>query len=273
MTKNAPLSSQRARRQMSPATLVGRLNIEWDTLRESSEANAHVACWANEDPQLAGLETLPLIEAATAGPVDLYIDGILFALVRRAIEHHQEAELAARIVLQLMLPKAILIAQNNARALRDADERIQLAICSLYEVIRTFPVDRVRRYVPAYLAWQTHALVHQAVLDQTREIADDTLGERLATTEELHPSEELEHLLAQAVRQEVISREDAELLAARYSGDSDSDKPTWKNLAAPAQLGDALGLSPDAVKKRCSRARRKLSESLTQGAFDPGGEV
>jgi hypothetical protein len=245
-------------RSMSSGTLIGRLNQEWAALRLQTGANDIAARWAREDVALSGLETLPAIENATEGTVDARIDAIFHALVRRASTHsHRESDLAARVVLQLMLPKVVLIARANAEFLRDAGEREQLAVCGMYEAIRTHP-PRITHHIPPQLAWTAHRYVRREVRALTRDQPVEWVGELPAPNPGLHPSEELAHFLTWAVAQDVISPVSADLLAERYGSESLA-KHCWKSVGDLAAMSRRTGLSPDAIKKRCSRARTRLA--------------
>jgi len=233
--------------------LVGQLNREWTTLRADTAANAIAASWARETPALAGLRTLAQLEEAAARLTDL----------------------AARVVLQLMLGKVVLIARAHASVLPELDERVQLAVTCMYEAIRTFPVERRRHHVPPHLAWSTHAAVGRAVRAQAVEVPVGSLTEVVWQSAGLHPSEELAQVLAWAVAAGHLSRTDAELLAARYGFEEGANR-TWKGMGDLEAVAQRRGLSPASVKQRCSRARRRLAAvapdylDLSDGESEPG---
>jgi hypothetical protein len=149
------------------------------------------------------------------------------------------------VLTQLMLPKAILIAYTCTRELRDPEEGTQLAVCALYEAIRTFPVHRRTHHVPSHLAWDTAHAVRRSVIAQTTEIADESVYQWPAVEDVTNSSEKTERLLAWAVWA-IISLE-ARLLAARYCAE-DSSRATWKSVGSLV-----------AARKRCSRAARKIA--------------
>jgi hypothetical protein len=166
-------------------------------------------------------------------------------LAVRATGSGPDASLAARVLTQLMLPKAILIAYTCTRELRDPEEGTQLAVCALYEAIRTFPVHRRTHHVPSHLAWDTAHAVRRSVIAQTTEIADESVYQWPAVEDVTNSSEKTERLLAWAVWA-IISLE-ARLLAARYCAE-DSSRATWKSVGSLV-----------AARKRCSRAARKIA--------------
>jgi hypothetical protein len=241
------------------------LSLEWGDLRNSDDANNTVAGWAAVDPALAGLTSLALIENAKYGPIDK-VDAMFAALVRRAIERGPESELAARILLQLMLPRAAKLAGKFRDVFPDAAERAQLAVCCMWTAIREHPA-RITHHIPPYIGWQAHALMKREVLVMIRDIPmgalgdiseeDETLGRDLPAS--LHPSEELARVLAWAVSKNVISAADAELLATRYGSEGHDTKGSWKSVGAAPDLG----LSPAAMRQRCSRATRRLAQAIS----------
>lgn len=252
--------SIKAPRHMSRDTVIGRLNLEWAGLRDDSGANSVAGGWAGRYSALAGLSSLPVIEETVRGAGPERADEILHALVGLAGGEGEQGALASRVVLQLMLPKVVLIARAGTRLLPDLAERQQLSVSSMYEAIRTFPVHRHRRFVPSYLAWNTHRAVRRAIRAQTAEVPIDAQSIPLPAAP-LNAGEELAYLLVWAVSEEVISLQDAELLAARYGGPG-QDTPTWKTIGDLSSISRASGLSPDAVKQRCSRARRRLTVAV-----------
>jgi hypothetical protein len=254
-----PVTPRHGQRDASPSSFIGRLNLEWDALRHDPAANAAVAAWAADDQALTGLTSLGRIEFAVGGRVvDDRLDAIFYALTRRAVGSDQEAALAARVLTQLMLPKAILIARTCTRELRDREEGIQLAVCALYEAIRTFPVGRRTHHVPSHLAWDTAHAVRRSVISQTTEIADDRARRWPAPEPPANPNETIERLLAWAVAGQVITAVDGRLLTARYCAE-DSSRPTWKSVGSLAAVAAETGLSLVAARKRCSRAAHKLA--------------
>ncbi|NEC11530.1 hypothetical protein G3I34_04255 [Streptomyces sp. SID8014] len=73
-------------------------------------------------------------------------DRWLAALIRLAAGTGPEAQLAARVVMQAMLPGAVRLTQRLMRPERDFDEVGQVVIACLYQVVRTYPASRKRRF-------------------------------------------------------------------------------------------------------------------------------
>ncbi|MFC0039584.1 hypothetical protein [Actinomadura rayongensis] len=242
------------------------LSLEWNNLRNSDTANRTVAGWAAVEPALSGLTTLALIEAAKYSSIDK-VDAIFGALVHRATERGPQGELAARILLQLMLPRAAKLAGRFRDVYPDAPERAQLAVSCMWTAIREHPA-RITHHIPPYIGWQAHALMKAEALAMTQDIPmgtlsgtperDETCGEDFSR--DPHPSEEVARILEWAVTRNVISAADAELLATRYGSEGHETKGSWKSVGAPPDQE----LSPTAMRQRCSRATRRLAAAVSE---------
>jgi hypothetical protein len=234
------------------------LNMEWAAMRMDPAANALATRWAKTEPALTGLTSLVLIEQAKEGPVDARVDALVSTLVTLANATGASAALAARVVLQLMLPKAAQLARTHRQLLPDTDEREQLAVCCMYSAIRTHPAH-ITTHVPPYLAWGAQRAMRRAVAAQIRELPFDHADDLPLAAPSRNSSEELAQVLAWAVAEQVITQAESDLLIARY-GQENRQRPTsWNSLGDLQQLAAATGLTPDAVKKRCSRAGKKLA--------------
>ena len=245
----------------SPNSFIGRLNLEWQALRGNPAVNVRVTAWAAADQVLTGLTSLDQIEEAIVGRiVDDRIDAVFYALARRAAGSGEDASLAARVLTQLMLPKAILIAHTCTRELRDPEEGMQLAVCALYEAIRTFPVHRRTHHIPSHLAWDTAHAVRRSVIAQTTEIADESVYQSPAADKATNPSEKIDRLLAWAVTERVITDLEARLLTARHCTE-DSSRPTWKSIGnltmIAAENRPVPGRRAEEVQPRRTQNRRR----------------
>lgn len=236
---------------------VGQLNAEWAVLRTSPVFTERVRCWARVDPALSMVGSPADIEAVAAvGSADR-VDEVLHALLCRAqAESVADRDVAARIVLQVMLPRAVRLARCDVGrrygVVMGAADRQALAVSCLFEVIRCYPLRRSSR-VAANLAMETLAAVHRAVL------AEAPSGRAL----EADPAdgggrgnagEEVVWLLTGAVRAGVVTAVDASLLAHRYLGADGFDRSSWRGMADSGELAADLGVSAAAVRQRCCRA-------------------
>ncbi|MCD0452647.1 hypothetical protein LO762_26195 [Actinocorallia sp. API 0066] len=241
------------------------LNDEWDGLLINRVANATTARWAEEEPTLAGLVTIASFESARQRPI-AEIDTILAALLRRASFAGREGDLASRIVFQFMLPKAARLTSFYRDQIPDLDERCQLALTSLWIAIKEHP-RHLGKFIAPNIGWRAHKIMRKEALVLSQETPMGALGGEYEHAnigedfggDDLHPSEQLAMVLVWAVAQKVLTIAEAEMLSARYSSESIGEpaKQSWKTVADVD-----LGISPAAMRQRCSRAARRLAAAI-----------
>lgn len=148
----------------------GRLLVdEWDRMTRDRRALRTANSWGLVRAEITSLDQL--LVAAGFGGEKLDDDGdhILWHLVMIA-EHH---ELAARIVLQRILPAVFAIAVRRSRILPGGmPEAIGEVMPTAWLTIRTFPHRRRTHKIAANLALDTeyHAFVRDARLKRVTEI-------------------------------------------------------------------------------------------------------
>ncbi|MEV5600318.1 hypothetical protein AB0L33_02620 [Streptomyces sp. NPDC052299] len=138
--------------------LVGRLNAEWAGLSQDETFRLHLRRWYG-DPALTGPQSV--LDALRACRTSGDQDRILLPLLRAAVTGGPGGPLAARTVVQTMLPKAIRIARSQLRPQYDWEETVSLTVGALYEVVRTYPVHRRPRRIAANLALETLRLTRR----------------------------------------------------------------------------------------------------------------
>lgn len=193
---------------------------DWERLAEQSKVPPGwwVAC-----ADLDGAETLRVVlDRARARP-----DSVLLGLIAL----HQSGEsLAGRVVLQAMIPKAVHL------ALRDRESSLADVLAELWLTLSTYPVARRPRRVAANLALDTLKAV-VARRDHDGRVPGDP-----------SPTEPgAERVLALAAGLGVIDAVTYRTLACVYV--------QGRSSRAAAQ---ALGMSGDVVRWRCSRGVRAL---------------
>ncbi|SDU76261.1 hypothetical protein [Jiangella alkaliphila] len=234
-------------------SLIGQLNAEWIRLCADPASEAVVAGW-----RLAEVRSLAEVERA----VRTDADGVLLALLRLG---HDGDSLALRSVFQLMLGKAVRIAATHAG--RDSRACLeQAAVTALWTVVAGYPVERRPVKVAANIAMDTLRLTVTELAHQRHETPSSP--EQLhAATSDGEPSEpsdsagagdppdlELFELLAWAVGNGTVSREDAALLVDIYA-----PAPGHEGGRAAA---DRRGISWAAARQRASRATRRIAEAV-----------
>ncbi|MGW2089115.1 hypothetical protein [Streptomyces sp. NPDC001880] len=91
----------------------------------------------------AGLqEVLAELERRDRAQGRVHSDRWMRVLLERAAGEGAGAQLAARVVVQAMLPGAVRMTQRLLRAGRDFDETGQVVVACLYQVVRRYPLGR-----------------------------------------------------------------------------------------------------------------------------------
>lgn len=245
-------------RKRIDGSIVGQLNLEWAALRTDPATCQRVRAWAEAKEPLAGCTAVGDIETRTASVSRAEADQILLALLELAVADR----LAGRVVLQLMLGKAVRIAASHTgRADRDLLE--QLAVAALWDVIATYPIQRRRQKVAANLAMDTlRQVVAELAPGRVESPVEPDVISRHAPGDEAVDDDapapvvdlELFEVLAWGVDHGVLSPADASLLTRVYCPAPGEDG----GEAAAAEFG----LSWAAARQRCSRAVRKLATAV-----------
>ncbi|MCK9871358.1 hypothetical protein MRI28_17225 [Nocardiopsis dassonvillei] len=242
-------------------TIIHRLHAQWDQLALDDTTRTTIQTWAQNDTRLRGARTLTDIQALVAGPVVPETDLVFRALLDKAAERNSDGELAARIVLQLMLGRVVLTSRALAGLIRDVEERSQLAVVAMYDAIHTCPKDK-DSYLTPRLAWDAHHTAMRLAQVGAAETPMGDVGEDLTTDDQpqTHPSEELARLLVWSVAEGVLTAEEATLLARRYGQDSPG-RGSWTTLGDTDALASAAGVSTPTMRKRCSRSVHRLAKA------------
>lgn len=187
--------------------LVGRLNAEWAGLSQDETFRLHLRRWYG-DPALTGPQSVldPLRACRTSGEQDR----ILLPLLRAAVTGGPGGPLAARTVVQTMLPKAIRIARSQLRPQYDWEETVSLTVGALYEVVRTYPVHRRPRRIAANLALETLRLTRRLTGPDTSAVPLDPDSAAGIFTADACPASqaELTLLLARAADYRLLAEDE-----------------------------------------------------------------
>lgn len=145
----SPARTERPLRRSSPSPhhLLLRLQIEWDQLARAPQAVAAAAAWCLPLDRLDTLDDV-LVHAGfgqrARGDHD---DVAMLRLVELA--HHDD--LAARVVLQRLLPGVASIARRRSRSIHERQAMLDELVATAWTVIRTYPIDRRRQFVTVNL--------------------------------------------------------------------------------------------------------------------------
>ena len=223
--------------------VVDALEREWDALA-SGALTQRLRQWAEQEPALAPFATAQLLLRSLRrlrGQHDLE-NAILAALLRQA----RTDPLAARIVLQALLPGLKGLAGRLLLEVGEREELWSLLLARAWEEIRTYPLEQRPRRIAANLLLDTaHATLAELADERARRA--QPCDATTATTPAAREMEEVEVVLARAVRAGALSREEARLiLRTRIEG------------VPLARLADTAGTGYDALRIRRQRAERRL---------------
>ena len=256
---------------------------EWVHLNAPASSAATVRRWGQLEGCLAGLDRPADVVDAIDAAGGAAEDGMLLALVRLT---HRGQQLAGRVVLQVMLPKLGRMTLRTSGTSTDnawTEDRRHIAVAEFWDVLARYPVARRPRRVAANLALDTLHRITAETRGPGRDIpVDPHVTELLpgvhvrhvhryrwpdlvAALDEPDGESDLLHVLTWAVERGVISRGDGRLLAQVYL-----PGPTGGAGGAERAARD-LDVTPDAVRQRCSRARRRLIGAIRERGPESGG--
>ncbi len=143
-------------------TTITRLRTDWPHLLRGPALLEARAAWAAGDARLAGAELDPLLATAgTAVQPSPERNAALAALADQAQPGRFHAQLASRVLLQLLLPSALGLLKELKTVVPDAADREAAVLAGLLECIAAIPrpVDPARVAVAPYLKVSTRRRV------------------------------------------------------------------------------------------------------------------
>ena len=254
--------------------LYRQLTQEWADLHAMSSTQSTVRRWGRREAALGGLSRPgDIVDAIDAGSNDRKNE-ILLALLRLFQDGQQ---LAGRTVLQALLPKLVKTSAHAIGCTSSidtwAEDRRHITLAEFWDVMSSYPVERRTTSVACNLALDTlHRIsgvrrpteavpVDPQDLRDSGSLADhhQTWTSQPASTgphpHELTTDADLLQVIVWGLEQAVITRDEAQLLATSYLPDT----AHGFGFAAAAHQ---RGLTQAAVRQRCSRAARKLTEAV-----------
>ncbi len=253
--------------------LYRQLTQEWADLHAMPSTRNTVRRWSRQETALAGF-TRPgdIVDAIDAGGHERKNE-ILIALLRLFQDGQQ---LAGRTVLQALLPKLVKTSAHAIGCTSSTDtwaeDRRHITLAEFWDVMATYPVDRRTSSVALNLALDTlhrisgvrrptaaipvdpHDLSDNGQLSEQHTWVTHTTTPSPGTIE-MTADADLLQVIVWGMREAVITQEEAQLLTTSYLPD---DRIGFGFAAAAQQLG----LTQAAVRQRCSRAARKLTEAI-----------
>ena len=173
--------------------LLTRLQREWNVLSYRRSVVRRASAWRLTPRVLVSLDDLLVLTGLGPGPADPASDDTL----RRLVVLARHDDLAARVVLQRMLPGLSACANRNSHSFETRLDAFDELLSEAWTVIRSFPIERRDRYViknllkdceyRAFLKARRRMVVHEltdpAHFDAT--VDPDTTAEPLTTLVDL----------------------------------------------------------------------------------------
>ncbi|MCU1398056.1 MAG: hypothetical protein JWN62_1165, partial [Acidimicrobiales bacterium] len=207
------------------APIVRSLSIEWQHRTVCAADLRRARAWQLPGAAVTSLDDMldrcgftPTPEAGGARrelPRDPQADGAHDAYLLDLLRVARTDELAARIVLQRILPALCGTARRHAPERQSFHALLDELVSNAWPVIRTYPVDRRPRRVVANLVrdigFQTFVRPTRLRYASEVPVTHEDLGDQESSAA-THPLTELLELLGQAQQARVISATDVELI-------------------------------------------------------------
>jgi hypothetical protein len=269
---SSPASGRNGDRAHS-AGIFGQLVDEWSRLCQLPSLGPQLRRWSTSEPALAGLVSLQQLITRIDEGTREEDDALLGALIRLA---HTGQTMAGRVVLQAMLPKLVRFS-STTRPTRDSDraeDHRHVIVATFWTVLARYPIGRRPSRVAAGLALDTlHALTAETragivELPMPTDAMEQVSGQVHEPAGAGHPGghpgglgsdADLLEVIAWGLDARVLSGQDAAVLSRVYL--------PADGRSSSAALAAELGLSPAALRQRCSRARRRLIAAVQAEAL------
>jgi DNA-directed RNA polymerase specialized sigma24 family protein len=220
-----------------------RLDREWQALT-SGALPAQLRAWALEEPVLAAFASpsalIRFLHTRGAGPEK---DAVLRGLLARA----RVDPLAARVVLQALRPGLKGLAKRIFLDADDVEQLWQLLLASVWEQIRTYPLERRPRRIAANLLLDSMRAALTELARERRRRHELPASPIVPDAAAAPTAPDVETLLGRAVAAGAISADEAELILRTRI----DDQP----LASAAR---EFGVSYNVLRVRLQRAERRL---------------
>ena len=224
--------------------LIERLEAEWPALA-SGPLQLRLRAWSEQELALAGFATpqqlLRHLLSMDGSP--RLKDETLAALLRQA----QSDPLAARVVLQALLPGLKSLARRILFEAGERDEVWSALLAHCWERIRSYPLDRRPARIAANILLDALKKTTYELKRERRNRDEVTNDASTAQLAQLPVDRDVERLLQRAVEAAAISADEAELILHTRI-----DRADMHVLAANA------GLTYHALNTRRLRAEKRL---------------
>lgn len=147
--------------------LLSRLQREWNMMSRRGSVLRRASAWKLTPRVLSSLDEVLVLTGLGADPAD----GSSDETMRRLVELARHDDLAARVVLQRMLPGLSACAKRNSSSFDSQLDALDELLSEAWAVIRSFPIEQRSRYViknllrdceyRAFLKARRRLLVHE----------------------------------------------------------------------------------------------------------------
>ncbi|MEK0098550.1 hypothetical protein WDA79_08575 [Streptomyces sp. A475] len=246
------------------------LDVEWALVCAAPGNGALVRGWLEEAGVAAAgelsLELRELVAALGARRDAVFSDRWLIALLDRAAGEGQEAQLAARVVVQAMVPGMVRLTQSLLTPQRDFDDVAQVVVGCLYVVARTFPLRRRAKVAANVMLETLHHVSRELGADEAREVRLDGLWDVLAFEGDVADRVAQGLLIERGRAQQVVGTAEldgaeGELVALLAWGVDHGSLPLEQArsvVGVVREEAERTGAATPAARKRRSRAVRWL---------------
>jgi hypothetical protein len=225
--------------------ILTRLQREWNLLSRRRSAVARATAWKLTPSVLSSLDDLLVLTGLGTAPAHPASDETL----RRLVTLARHDDLAARVVLQRMLPGLSNCAKRNANGFDTQLDALDELLTEAWTVIRSFPIESRDRYVIKNMLrdceYRAFLKARRRMLVQ--DVTDPTDLDRAVDADE--GADEPIGIIVELLRR------------ARFAGMSDADVAvvvTLLNTSTVKQAAVALRVTDRTVRNRRESAVRQL---------------
>ncbi|MFD4715340.1 hypothetical protein ACFWN5_37550 [Streptomyces sp. NPDC058430] len=252
------------------------LDVEWALVCATPANSALVRGWIEETGVAeAGdlpLELRELVACLAARRDAAFSDRWLIALLDRAAGEGQEAQLAARVIVQAMVPGMVRLTQSLLTLRRDFDDVAQVVVGCLYVVARTFPLRRRAKVAANVMLETLHLASREFGADEAREVRLDDLWDVVACDGDVADRVAQDLLIERGQALQVVGTAkldgvEGELVALLVWGVDHGWLPLQQARSVMSRVreeAERTGAATPAARKRRSRAVRWLRPVAAQ---------
>ena len=229
----------------NPRYVLSRLQREWNLLNNRPSVVRRAEAWKLTPRVLISLDELLVLTGLGTGTMESSSDDTMRRLV--ALARHDD--LAARVVLQRMLPGLSACAKRNSGSFDTRLDALDELLSEAWTVIRSFPIEQRNRYVIKNLLRDCE---YRAFLKARRRMLVHELTDPAHFDQAVEPDESAAEPMVVLV--ELLGR-------ARAAGMSDADLTmvtTLLNTSTVKQAAAALRVTDRTIRNRRHSVVRQL---------------